>query len=135
MSRHQIVNPPEWAPPVGYANGIVSAGGRTLWIAGQVAFDAAGQVVGKGDLVTQFEQVLSNIQAVVSCAGGTLQDLVKMTIYVQDRDDYRRRVKEIGAIYRRFFDRHFPAMALVEIARFYEDDVLVEIESVAVLAG
>lgn len=132
MSDFEFVNPPGWAPPVGYSNG-VKAEGKFLFLGGQVAFDAEARVVGPGDLVAQFEQTLANLQTVCEEAGTSLDRMLKMTIFVQDRDDYRRKGKELGAIYRRFFGRHFPAMTLVEVARFYETEVLIEIEGIALL--
>lgn len=132
MSHFEFVNPPGWAPPVGYSNGVV-AEGKFLFLGGQVAFDAEAKVVGEGDLVAQFEQTLANIETVCREAGTSLDRMLKMTIFVQDRDDYRAKGKELGAIYRRFFGRHFPAMTLVEVARFYETEVLIEIEGVALL--
>ena len=131
--KMEIIQPEGWDKPIGYSNGILVEGGRTLYIAGQVAFDEKAQVVGVGDLVAQFEQVLRNIRAVCETAGGSLQDVVKMTIFVGDKDDYLAKVKEIGAVYRAYFGNHYPVMALVEISRFYEQDVMLEIESVAVL--
>ncbi|MEZ6197727.1 MAG: RidA family protein [Planctomycetota bacterium] len=126
----EIVNPEEWAPPVGYSNGVV-AEGRFLFLGGQVAFDEAGRVVGVGDLAAQFERTLANLETVCRSAGTSLSRIVKLTIFVQDRDDYRARGKELGAVYRRYFGRHFPAMTLVEVARFYEPEVLIEIEGLA----
>ncbi len=133
-SRFQIVNPKSWKKPIGYSNAIlVKEPGRTLYLGGQVAFDEKLKVVGKGDIVGQFEQVMKNIAAVLEEVGGTTRDIVKMTIFVQDRDDYIAHAKEIGVSYRWHFGDHYPAMTLVEIARFYEEDVLLEIESIAVL--
>ena len=133
MVEREFVNPPEWKKPVGYSNAMATRGGRTLYLGGQVAFDAEANVVGAGDLVAQFAQTIENIATVVRAAGGTLEDIVKLTIFVQDRDDYRAKGREIGAIYREHFGKHFPAMTLVEVARFYESEVLIEIEGIAVL--
>lgn len=132
MPERTIVNPPEWKKPIGYANGIVAAGGRTLYLAGQVAFDAEAKVVGEGDLVQQFRQVMKNLRAVCETAGAKLEHIVKLTIFVKDKDDYIAKGRELGKIYREFFDRHYPAMTLVEISRFYEPGVLLEIEGIAV---
>lgn len=130
-----IVNPPEWKKPIGYSNGVLTTGGKTLYLAGQVAFDADAHVVGKDDLVAQFRQVLTNMRAVCHAGGAKLEDIVRMTIFVQNRDEYRAKAKELGQVYREFFGKHFPAMTLVEIARFFEDDVLIEIESIAVVGA
>ena len=129
----EIINPEQWPAPVGYSNAIlVPPGKQTLYLGGQVAFDETGAVVGAGDLVAQFRQTLANLKTVCECAGASLSDLVKLTIFVQDRDDYRAKGRELGRIYREFFGKHYPAMTLVEVARFYESEVLLEIEGTAV---
>ena len=75
----EIVNPPELARAVGFSHGVVAAGGRWLFLAGQTATDGAGQTVAAGDVVGQYEQVLRNLQAVVTAAGGTMAHIVKLT--------------------------------------------------------
>ncbi len=130
---HTYINPPKWKKPIGYSNAIKTTGGSTVYLAGQVAFDKDFNVVGKGDLVAQFEQVMKNLATVMETAGGSLQDIVKLTIFVADKDDYIAKQKEIGSSYRWHFGKHYPAMTLVEISRFYEEDVLLEIEGIAVL--
>ena len=129
----QIINPPTLAPPRGFNHGIAVSGGRLLFLAGQDASDAEGRIVAPGDLLAQFEQVLCNLQAVVEVAGGTIQDIVKLNIFVADRDAYRAQLKPLGAIYRRFFGEHYPAMALFEVAAFFQDEALIEIEGMAVI--
>jgi len=129
----EIVNPEDWKTPVGYSCGVVASGSRWLFLGGQVAFDAGSQIVSAGDLLGQFRQTIENLQTVCESAGATLQDIAKLTVFVQDRDDYRDKSQEIGQIYREYFGTHYPAMTLVEVARFYETDVLVEIEGIAVL--
>lgn len=129
-----ILNPPSLARPSGFSHGILTTGGRMLFLAGQTASDAEGQIVAQGDLVAQYEQVLRNLQTVVEDAGGTMQDIVKMTIFVSDRDDYRAHLKPLGKIHRAYFGHHYPATALFEIARFFQDEALIEIEGIAVIA-
>ena len=136
MSRHiEAVNPPALGKPVGYSHGYEVKSGRVLFIAGQVAKDAQGTVVGRGDLVAQFRQVCSNLKTVVSAAGGELTDVVKLTIYVLDVDDFKKRTKEIGNVYREYFGKHFPAMTLVGARDLYDaaDGCLIEIEGMAAL--
>ena len=130
------VNPPTLAKPVGFSHGFEARGGRLLFIAGQVARDGAGRVVGKGDLVAQFRQVCENMKAVLEAAGGGFGDVVKLTIYVLDVDDYKRQARAIGNVYRDYFGRHYPAMTLVGARDLYdrEDGCLIEIEGYAVLA-
>lgn len=129
----EIVNPPELVRAVGFSHGVVATGGRWLFLAGQTATDGAGQPVALGDVVGQYEQVLRNLQAVVTAAGGTMTDIVKLTLFVRDRDAYKAQLRELGRIHKAFFGSYYPAMALFEISRFYEDTVLIEIEGIAVL--
>ena len=131
----QTVNPPSLAKPAGYSHAIEAQGGKTLYIAGQVAFDKDGKVVGAGDIVAQFRQICQNLKAVLLARAGRLNDIVKLTIYVLDKRDYKSRAKEIGGIYREFFGRHYPAMTLLEVKGLYDDDqgCRLEIEAVAVV--
>src|SRR3990170_4619453 len=109
------VNPPSLAKPAGYSHGIEVQGVKTLYVAGQVAFDKDGRLVGAGDIVAQFRQICQNLKAVLLARAGQL--------------------KEIGAVYREFFGRHYPAMTLLEVKGLYDDDqgCLMEIEAVAVV--
>jgi len=129
------VNPPTLPKPAGYSHGWEVRGGKTLYLAGQVAFDKDGKVVGRGDLVAQFRQVCENLRVVVAAAGGQLTDVVKLTIYVLDADLYKRQVKAIGGVYREYFGKHFPAMTLVGARDLYDaaDGCLLEIDGVACL--
>ena len=134
MPKHmQPVNPPSLAKPAGFAHGWEVQGGKTVYIAGQVAMDKDGQVVGKGDLVGQFRQVCENLKAVVVARAGQMNDIVKLTIYVLSKTEYKALGREIGAVYREYFGRHYPAMTLVEVRGLYDDDCLIEIEGVAVV--
>lgn len=128
-----ILNPPSLACPSGFSHGILTTGGQILFLAGQTASNVDGQIVALGDIVGQYEQVLQNLQTVVEAAGGTMQDLVKITIFVDDRDEYRARLKELGKVHRAYFGNHYPATALLEISRFFQDGALIEIEGIAVL--
>lgn len=132
MEKH-ILNPAGLASPIGFNHGIVTTGGQLLFLAGQTASDSMGRIVAPGDLVRQYEQVLRNLQAVLEMAGGTMQNIVKMTIFVKDRDDYLAHLKPLGKVHRQFFGTYYPATALFEISRFYQDEVLIEIEGIAVL--
>ncbi len=130
---NQIINPAELAPPIGFSHAISGSGGKTVYLAGQVSFDATGHIIHKGDLVKQFEQVLHNLQVAMSGAGGVMTDIAKMTIYVRDKNDYAAKLKEIGKIYQKYFGKYFPAMTLVEVSSLFEDDALLEIEGIAVV--
>jgi enamine deaminase RidA (YjgF/YER057c/UK114 family) len=131
----QPVNPPSLSKPVGYSHGWEAQGGKTLYLAGQVAFDKDGKVVGKGDLVAQFRQVCENLKAVVVSRGGQLSDIVKLNIYVLAKADYQAKSREIGAVYREYFGRHYPAMTLMEVKGLYDEDqgCAIEIEGIAVI--
>jgi enamine deaminase RidA (YjgF/YER057c/UK114 family) len=135
MNRIQPVNPPSLMKPVGFAHGYEVKGGRLLFVAGQVAKDADGKVVGAGDVVAQFRKTCENIREVVSAAGGHMSDVVKLTIYVLDVPGYKARLRDLGPVYRDLFGRHYPAMTLVGARDLFdaEDGCLIEIEAVAVL--
>jgi enamine deaminase RidA (YjgF/YER057c/UK114 family) len=128
-----VVNPPELVKPIGYSHGIRATGSDLLFLAGQIAIDREGKLVTPGDVVGQYRQVLVNLESVVGEAGGEMSNIVKLTIYVKDRDDYRAHLKELGEVHREFFGTYYPATALVEVSRFFEEGVLVEIEGIAVI--
>lgn len=128
------IQPAGWMPPRGYANGmLVPRGRRLLFVAGQIAWDAEQRLVGAGDLAAQFRQALANVLAVVETAGGRPEHLVAMTVYVTDKRAYLASAKAIGAAWRELLGKHFPAIALVEVADLLEDGALVEIQAQAAL--
>jgi len=136
MTRQiEFHNPPSLPKAVGFSHAAATSGGRTLFLAGQVAKDREGRVVGKGDLVAQFRQVCENLKAAVTAGGGQLTDVVKLTIYVLDAGDYKRNAKAIGGVYREYFGKHFPAMTLVGVRDLYDaaDGCQIEIEGFACL--
>jgi enamine deaminase RidA (YjgF/YER057c/UK114 family) len=128
-------NPPLLTKPVGYSHAAETRGGRMLFLAGQVAKDRDGRVVGKGDLVAQFRQVCENLKTLVTAANGQLTDVVKLTIYVLDAGEFKRQGKAIGEVYRAYFGKHFPAMTLVGVRDLYdaEEGCLIEIDGFACL--
>ncbi|HEX2572751.1 MAG TPA: RidA family protein [Polyangia bacterium] len=126
-----LINPPELARAVGYSHGALGQG-RTLALAGQIGWDEKARLVST-ELAPQFEQALANLVATLRAAGGRPEDLVSLRIYVTDKRRYLAARGEIGAAYRRHLGRHFPAMALVQVADLLEDGALVEIEGLAVL--
>jgi enamine deaminase RidA (YjgF/YER057c/UK114 family) len=128
-----IINPPTLARPRGFSHGILVSGGQLLFLAGQTSSDAEGNIMVPGDLVAQYEQVLRNLKAVVEAAGGEMQDIVKINIFVRDRDDYLAHLKPLGQVHRSFFGNYYPATALFEISRLFQDEALIEIEGMAVL--
>lgn len=134
-SPHDIVNPETLARPTGFSHGILTSGRQMLFLAGQTATDQEGNIVAPGDVVGQYRQVLSNLKAVVEEVGGKMTGIVKMTIFVKDRDDYKAHLKELGQVHKEFFGAYYPATSLFEISRFFEDGVLVEIEGIAVVGS
>lgn len=126
------VNPQELARPSGFTHAVVGTG-TIVFLAGQTALDAEGRIVGKGDVVAQFEQALTNILAALTAAGGRADQLASVTVYVTDIDDYRANGPDIGAVWRRLAGRDYPAMAGIGVARLWDADALVEIQGMAVL--
>jgi enamine deaminase RidA (YjgF/YER057c/UK114 family) len=106
--------------------------GPVLFVAGQVAWDREGPMV-SSDFVERFGRALDNVLEVVRAAGGDATSVARMVAYVTDKDEYRRRAKELGEAWRRRMGRHYPAMALVEVKSLLEDDAKVEIEATAIL--
>jgi enamine deaminase RidA (YjgF/YER057c/UK114 family) len=129
-----LINPKELAKPIGYNHGIkVSGASSLLFLAGQVAWDGEGKLVGEGDFVAQFDKALENLLAVVRDAGGKAENVTKLNIYVTDKDKYVSSLKQVGQVYRKHMGKHFPAMTLVEVKSLYEPGTLLEIEGLAVL--
>lgn len=128
------VEPAGWKAPKGYANGVaVTGASKLVFVAGQIAWNADQQLVGGDDMAAQFRQVLENIVAVVKAAGGEPQHIVRMTCYVTDKRRYLAATREIGAHWRAVLGKHFPAMALVEVAGLLEPGALIEIEATAAI--
>lgn len=128
---HKTIHPENWPTPKGYANGILASNG-TLFIGGQIGWDAEQNFV-SDTFLGQMEQALKNIREVVEAAGGTPEDIVRLTWYVTDKKDYLDHQTEVGAAYRRVLGRHFPAMAMVVVSGLVENEALVEIEATAVV--
>ena len=129
----RAVNPPAWAPPVGYANAVVSRGGTRVSVAGQTAMGPDGKLRHAGDLVAQAALAFDNLLTVLTTAGARPEHLVRVRIYVRSADDYAAKAGEIGKAWRARFGRWFPAMTLVEIARLYDPGALIEVEAEAVI--
>src|SRR5438128_1308236 len=128
-----LINPESLGAPRGYSNGVIAdAGGRLLFIAGQIAWDQEQKIVST-DFVEQFDRALENVIRVVTEAGGKPEQIARLVIYVPDKNEYRARTREIGERYRAHMGKHFPAMVLVEINALLEDDAKIEIEGIAVL--
>lgn len=131
MTIHRRLQPPGWAEPKGYANGI-EARGRLVVTGGQIGWDEHGRFPA-ADLVGQTAQALRNIRVVLAEADAGPEHLVRLTWYVTDIGAYRASLRELGAVYREVMGRHFPAMALVAVTALVEPEALVEIEATAVV--
>lgn len=128
----RILQPPGWARPKGYSNGIAVRGGTTVHIAGQVGWTAQGEWKESG-FAGQFGQALANILEVLAQAGGRPEHVVRLTWYVIDRDEYLAALKEVGAAYRERMGRHYPAMTVVQVGALVEREARLEIEATAVI--
>lgn len=129
----QFLQPPGWATPRGYANG-VAARGTLIFVGGQIGWNAQ-QHFESDDFIAQTKQALQNVRAVLACAGAGPEHMVRMTWYITDRDTYNARLRELGTVYREVMGKHFPAMTCVEVSRLVEARARVEIEVTAVLPG
>ena len=129
----KLINPAGLGQPRGYSNGVLTdAGGRLLFVAGQVGWNREQTIVAE-DLVAQFDRALENVVAVVTEAGGRPDQIARLVLYVTNKKDYQLHLKEIGESYRARMGKHFPAMVLVEVKSLLDDKAKVEIEAVAVL--
>ena len=127
----EFLQPPGWAAPKGYANGVV-ARGRQVFVAGQVGWNAAQQFTSER-LADQVKQALANIVAVLAQAQARPEHIVRLTWFVTSRNEYLEQVKEIGAAYREVLGRHFPPMSVVQVSGLVEAAAKVEIEATAVI--
>lgn len=131
--RKEIINPTSLPTPRGFNHGLLTTGGRLLFLAGQDASDGDGRIVAAGDILGQCQQVLLNLHAVVHEAGGQMADIVKLNVYVTSRDAYLAQLKPLGKLFRDYFGGYYPAMALFEVTGLFQPDALIEMEGFAVL--
>jgi enamine deaminase RidA (YjgF/YER057c/UK114 family) len=124
-----VLQPPGWAAPRGYANGVV-ASGRMVFVAGQIGWNASAEFE-TDDLVAQVRQALLNVRAVLAEAQAGPEHIVRMTWYVTDRAEYLARGREIGAAYREAIGNYAVAMSAVQVAALMEARAQVEIEVTA----
>ena len=130
---HEAVHSDRLSRPVGvFEQGVrVPAGGHLIFASGMTSRARDGSVVGKGDARAQTRKILENLQALLAEAGATLDDVFKVTVYVKDMNDF----KAIHDVRREFFMGRLPASTMVEVNRFVDDDMLVEIEAIAHVPG
>ena len=131
MNPMQILQPPGWAKPRGFSNGI-AATGRQVFIAGQIGWTGEGKWEAK-DFAGQFRQTLKNTLAVLAEAGGKPEHIVRMSWYILDKKEYLGAIREVGAAYRELIGRHYPTMAVVQVSGLIEDEAKLEIETTAVV--
>lgn len=133
MTALRTLQPEGWPRPKGYCNGLrVPAGHDLVFTAGMVGWDEHEKIV-PGGFVAQFEQALRNVVAVVEAAGGRPEHVIRLTVYVTDREAYLGSLRELRDPWQRVMGRHYPAMALVQVAGLVEDGALLEIEGTAAL--
>jgi enamine deaminase RidA (YjgF/YER057c/UK114 family) len=125
------LQPPAWAEPKGYANGVL-ARGALLFVGGQIGWNARQQFE-SDDFVAQSRQALQNVLAVLRAGGAGPEHMVRMNWYIVDRAQYLARLKELGGVYREVMGKNFPAMTCVQVAALVEARAQVEIEVTAVL--
>ena len=136
MSKRAI-NPAELAAPVGFAHGwlVEHGAAATLYLAGQCGFDRDGRIAAPGDLVAQIDLALANIGLVLRDARMQFEDVVQLNFYVRSRDDYAHARPAIGKVWRRLCGKHFPAMAMFEVAGLFDPQALVEVQGIAARQG
>ncbi|WAH95522.1 RidA family protein [Arthrobacter sp. MMS18-M83] len=129
---HKTVNPGSLPKPSGFAHGMLA--GNTLFLGGQTALDKDMNIV-PGGIVEQFTQAFSNVLTTLREAGGLPEDLVSVTIYLTDVDDYMANGREIGRIWREMAGSEYPAMAGIGVTRLWQKEALIEIQGIAVIPG
>lgn len=132
MPPHDVLQPPHWPRPVGYANGIAAAAGRTVYVAGQVGWDTRGEFQ-SDELVAQFEQALQNVLTVLAEAGGRPEHICRITAYCTDKAEYMAARPKLGAVWRRHMGRHYPAMTMLFVSALLDEPGKIELEATAVI--
>jgi enamine deaminase RidA (YjgF/YER057c/UK114 family) len=126
-----ILQPPGWARPKGFSNGI-AASGKLVFIAGQIGWTGEGKWEAR-DFAGQFKQTIKNILEVLAQANGKPEHIVRLTWYVLDKREYLSSLKAVGEAYRELMGRHYPTMAVVQVSGLVEREAKLEIEATAVL--
>jgi enamine deaminase RidA (YjgF/YER057c/UK114 family) len=124
-------NPPDLGSPPGYSQIVEVSANRIIFIAGQTALDRDGRVVGKNDFVAQAAQVFSNLSVALQASGCTAANLVKLTVFLTDMDNLGRYREARNRFFASVTPPAAPAVTLVEVARLYGPDFLIEIEAIA----
>jgi reactive intermediate/imine deaminase len=124
----RIIAPGNLHRPFGYAHAIQID--KTLYISGQIPLDMELNSVGKNDIAAQTEQVYGNLQKVLEGAGGTMRNIVMMTIYCTDLDAFDKHTRGVR---KKYFGDYYPAITAVEVKRLYRPEYMIEVEAIAVL--
>ena len=127
----EILQPPSWARPKGFSNGI-AATGKLVFVAGQVGWTGEGKWEAR-DFAGQFRQALKNIIEILKQGNAKPEHIVRLTWYVLDKAEYLGAIKEVGLAYRELMGRHYPVMAVVQVSGLVEDEARLEIEATAVV--
>jgi enamine deaminase RidA (YjgF/YER057c/UK114 family) len=129
----RTINPEDLGVPQGYSNGMLAPPGSSiLFVAGQIGWNREQRIV-SGEFQDQFGQAMENVLAVVREAGGQVEHIARLTLYVTDKQEYLADLGSLGEVYRRIMGRHFPAMTLVEVQALLEPGAKVEIEATAAI--
>jgi enamine deaminase RidA (YjgF/YER057c/UK114 family) len=129
----ELLNPEGLERPVGYTHVAKVTGGNIVYVAGQAPFDENGQVVGKGDFIAQFVQVIRNLKTAVEAVSGHPDQYAVLTIYLTNLQAYLNNKKSLGQAYREVFGSYFPAITLVQVGSLYNPDCMIEISGIAVI--
>jgi reactive intermediate/imine deaminase len=131
MPKQAVTSPKLPRPSGHFAQAtMVEAKGRLLFISGMLAKDASGEIIGKGDIEAQTRQVCENLKAAVEAAGGTLEDICRVDVYIRNMEQFPL----IHKVRREYFTGVAPASTMVEVSKFTTPDALIEINAIAVLA-
>lgn len=128
----RVLLPAGWSPPIGYSNGIEVVGGKIVFVAGQVGWNAQ-QKFESEELAPQFEQALKNILQILAEAGGKPEHICRMTAFCIDKPGYLKCRADLGAIWRRLIGKHYPAMSMIFVSDLLDSPGKIELEATAVI--
>ena len=129
---HEILNPEGLAAPSGFSHAVLAAPGRLLFLGGQTAHDAAGNLQGEA-VEDQFDAAAANVVTALAASGAAVEHLVNMHIFVTELREYRASLKELGVVYRKHFGDHYPAISLFEVKGLFDPAAKVELVCTAVV--
>ncbi|MDN5758397.1 MAG: RidA family protein [Tomitella sp.] len=130
MTDIEYINPPELGKPSGFSHAVRAGAGSTVYLAGETALNEHGRIVGD-TIVEQFEKALSNMLTSLRAAGGTPADLVSLTIYIVDMQEYKANMRGIGSVWKKLIGTVYPATAGIGVARLWDIEARVEVQGIA----